>query len=278
MMCASDSQYDLYGVRDPKVFALAKEAGYGESTLPDRIFKVRGGETLQLKTYFDFVQLLAGLPSTDPRWRRVANLLNLRFATMGPSVREMLMESADPTKMSIVENNDALPRALVVNFWSVQPNPNATIERLLSPDFDPYRVTLVDRVPDGWPADRPIPDDASRAPITRLADAGVDRIDYGWNRVDLTARASTRSLLLLNDVFYPGWRATVDGREVPILRANRLFRAVPLPNAGTHKVTFEYRPWQAPAGLAVTALTGVIMAVLALIAWRWRRRGDAYSF
>jgi hypothetical protein len=51
------------------------------------------------------------------------------------------------------------------------------------------------------------------------------------------ARVSTpaRAYLLQREAWYPGWRARVDGLEVPVFRADLLFRAVFLP-PGDHDV------------------------------------------
>jgi uncharacterized membrane protein YfhO len=67
--------------------------------------------------------------------------------------------------------------------------------------------------------------------------------------------------LVLHDTFYPGWKAELDGQEVPIRAANGAFRAVAVP-AGRHEVRFSYRPASVYAG-ATLSLIGVL-AVLAL--------------
>jgi uncharacterized membrane protein YfhO len=46
--------------------------------------------------------------------------------------------------------------------------------------------------------------------------------------------------LVVSDVLLPGWSATLDGKELPMLRADYAFRAVPLP-AGDHEVVMRYR-------------------------------------
>ena len=61
------------------------------------------------------------------------------------------------------------------------------------------------------------------------------------NKVDLQVNAPSSGYLLMADVWYPGWRAWTDGKEIPILRANYLFRALAIP-AGEQEVTIAYQP------------------------------------
>jgi hypothetical protein len=76
-----------------------------------------------------------------------------------------------------------------------------------------------------------------------------DRANYV--RFNLSAEGD--GFLVLSDVWYPGWKARVDGMDTPILRANYLFRAVPVSN-GEHTVEMIYQPPSFLAGLAVTLL------------------------
>jgi hypothetical protein len=68
-------------------------------------------------------------------------------------------------------------------------------------------------------------------------------------------------LLVLRDSYAPRWTAAVDGRPVPVLRANGKNRAAPVP-AGRHRVRFRY----APRGLSAARWTmlGAALAALAL--------------
>jgi uncharacterized membrane protein YfhO len=67
-------------------------------------------------------------------------------------------------------------------------------------------------------------------------------------------------MLVLGDLFYPGWIATVDGRRVSVLRTNDIQRGVVVP-AGRHRVRFTFRPLSFLVGASISAV-----AVLALFA------------
>ncbi len=80
-------------------------------------------------------------------------------------------------------------------------------------------------------------------------------------------------MLVLSDNWYPGWKATVDGRDADVERVDYLFRGVRL-GAGTHTVEFRYEPLSFRIGWIVSliALLGLVAAV-ALGARRRARTG-----
>lgn len=86
------------------------------------------------------------------------------------------------------------------------------------------------------------------------------------NRINLRTTTSDPGYLVIADVWYPGWRAYVDGSSVPILRANYLFKAVPVPS-GEHEVNLGYKPKLFYFGAVISGL--VFFGLLFLIAaWR----------
>jgi len=85
--------------------------------------------------------------------------------------------------------------------------------------------------------------DASRAGYWR---AHVSLAEAGW--------------LVQREAWYPGWRARVDGQDVPVVRADVLYRAVSL-SAGAHDVeiyfesaAFVHGMWVTFGGLVIVAL------------------------
>lgn len=87
---------------------------------------------------------------------------------------------------------------------------------------------------------------------------------YDYNSLDLEVEAPAMGLLYWADGFDPHWRAWVDGKEVPVHRANLAFKAVfVLP--GRHAVRFEYRPTL----LLVTSLLFVVLGFVGAINAVW---------
>jgi hypothetical protein len=65
---------------------------------------------------------------------------------------------------------------------------------------------------------------------------------YRANRVDMHVDASRDAIVILRDLFYPGWSVTVDGRPAPPRRVDTQFRGVDVP-AGMHTVVWRFWPW-----------------------------------
>jgi hypothetical protein len=87
-------------------------------------------------------------------------------------------------------------------------------------------------------------------------------VRYEDTRVEIRTETDGRRLLVLSDVNYPGWTATIDGEPAPILLANYAFRAVSVP-AGTHTVVFRYRPTSVWYGALLSAFScGVVTLLL----------------
>ncbi len=90
-------------------------------------------------------------------------------------------------------------------------------------------------------------------------------------RVGVETTSDGPALLVLNDAYAAGWRATVDGRPAEILPANYMARGVWVP-AGSHRVEFTYRTPGLREGWAVFAAGALALAGWAALARRRARR------
>lgn len=77
-------------------------------------------------------------------------------------------------------------------------------------------------------------------------------------RVTVAVRMETPGLLVLADRWDSGWRAYLDGKEVPIMRANHAVRGVAVP-FGESTVQFRYEPASFAWGLRLCAGAALLM-------------------
>ncbi|MFH0924638.1 MAG: YfhO family protein, partial [bacterium] len=128
---------------------------------------------------------------------------------------------------NLIIDNEALPRAYLVYKANIE---NNNKPRELT--FDPKEVV------------------SSNNP--NLTQKEVVHIsEYGINKINLTTNTITDAYLVLSEVYYPGWRAFIDGREEEVLKANNILRAVSLPK-GNHTVIFKYDPLSFKIGLYIS--------------------------
>jgi uncharacterized membrane protein YfhO len=84
------------------------------------------------------------------------------------------------------------------------------------------------------------------------------------NDVRATFEAYTPGILTLTDSYSPGWQASLNGQEVPILLVDGVFRGVRLDKPGTYKLHYFYRPpyWYLSVVLATFGCLLVLVATL----------------
>jgi uncharacterized membrane protein YfhO len=81
-------------------------------------------------------------------------------------------------------------------------------------------------------------------------------VEYTPNQVRIQTEVPVAGLLILSDLYFPGWQATVDGQPQPVYRADGILRGVQVP-AGHHAILFTFRP--------PLLLLGVMISVAALL-------------
>ena len=79
-------------------------------------------------------------------------------------------------------------------------------------------------------------------------------------------------MLVLSEVYYPAWKAYIDGCPAPIYRADHLLRAIPVP-AGEHTVELRYESWTLRAGMAISLTATAVLVALTLARIRRPRKG-----
>jgi hypothetical protein len=97
----------------------------------------------------------------------------------------------------------------------------------------------------------------------------VISIERGLEALRVEAEARADATLVIEDAWWPGWEARIDGAPASIFRADSLVRAVRWP-AGRHVLEMRYRPPEVRSGVALSALGGALAAVWMVRARRAR--------
>jgi hypothetical protein len=236
------------------LYGLASADGYAQLT-PRYVVDVWGDQQ-RLGLVQTSHQASEGVLETRPPFDRLMSLYNVKYvlspyAMETPRRFELLGHFSG---VHLYRNPDVLPRAFVVGRVRIVGGAAEALSALGARNFDPSEEVIL--------FDHP------GVPLGRGHESSTaDLVDYGTNRVVVQVEAASDGLLVLSDTWYPGWKATIDGRPTKVLRANHALRAVAVP-AGSHEVRFEFRSRSIALGAVVSLVAFAGMGAAAL----WRRK------
>ncbi len=161
---------------------------------------------------------------------------------------------------------DPLGRAWWVPRAAVVENQDRALDRVVGPGFDPERVVIVESPVQeaDWPLENP-----AAEPMAGLASGDgwavgdpLDVANLGPNRRRIPLPPDLdRGWLVLSEAWAPGWRARVDGRSAPVLRANGGIQAVPIVR-DAQVIELRYLPTSFVVGTAISALALILLGLL----------------
>ena len=227
-----------------------------------------GYNPVQPARYWAYVRATNPLPVfynasvlADPTLEDV-RLLGVRYLVVPEGLRPRRLpgtavasDDSSGTGYELIEVPGWEPLASPVPAWRVVDGPREALRAVLEPGFDPAALAVLEQDP-GLPPGAPGP--PGRASLEEATPEDL--------RIRVEAPGPRIVVVRTNHDRY--WQATVDGRSVPLLRADFALLGVPVP-AGRHEVRLRYRdPWIG-RGLALSALAWALLVAAALSA-RWR--------
>lgn len=144
----------------------------------------------------------------------------------------------DRAASRLVRNPDPDPRAWVAHAVEVVADVHEAVARLRAGQDRDHATLLA-------------PSQGFAAASTSASQARAEIVAFAPERVEVDVDTDQPGLLVVGEAWYPGWRATVNGREAPCLQANGWMRAVAVP-AGRSRVVLSYRSRYLPLGLALS--------------------------
>ena len=170
----------------------------------------------------------------------------------------------DQDNVIILRNKNVLPRVWLVAEAEAVDGEEA-LRRIRGESerpFDPSRTALLEIRPENLPA-------LTGGAISASATAKL--VSYEDNRLVVDTRANSASVLVLSEINYPGWVATIDRAKAPIHATDFLLRGVVLP-AGEHRLEMRYTAPAARNGAIISVFSLFVMGGLAIHVLRASRR------
>jgi hypothetical protein len=246
----------FYGNSNRELYQWAKDAAINSILQPFGLFQEHA-IGLNMVRYDAMANLLTRL---DPAHReRLADLMNIRYVVGSAQAPAVLWMNASKG-VQVMERPSAYAKAYLVDRWKGVGKFEEAVLAMMDNSFDPQHEVVIEPQ-----AGQEKPFISTYAGLDAPGD--VQRLRYQWNSVNMTVSAKRQALLVLTDTWFPGWKATVNGKEVPIYLGNGLFRAVPV-QPGNNEVVFRYEPRSFIIGLAISLVTLVLLA-LAGVARVW---------
>jgi hypothetical protein len=202
-----------------------------------------------------------GEPGATDRWRTidVEDSHATAYSFLAGGVQQL-------PPYTLYENRDSFPRVFVVHRARQLGDPAQALRQLKATDS--RREVLLEGARE-WEEMVPPTEEEDRV-------AATIRV-YQPNRVVVETHSARAGYLVLTDVWFPGWRCTVDGEPTRVHRANYLFRATAVP-AGRHQVVFRFDPasYRWGKSISLIALAGVALVSLGCLVRRWWARDPAW--
>jgi hypothetical protein len=211
-----------------------------------------GYHAVKLRLYQDLIE--RQLSQQQPNMA-VLNMLNAKYIIQ--------KDPATGLTQQYQKNEGALGPAWLVNH--IQFVKNADEEMAVLDHFNPKDTALVQEPFKSSIPFTPVPDSTASIQFVKNEN---DLITYNFN-------APTNQFAVFSELYYePGWKATIDGKEAPIVKTDYALRGLAIP-AGKHAIEFKFEPPGYLKGKKITSIFTIVLLLLVaggvFMEWRERR-------
>lgn len=185
---------------------------------------------------------------------QLADILNVKYVLTFDDLNDPNFEKVfQEGQTKVFKNNNAFPRAHLVDEVVKVEDKTAELSKLLDPTFDLRKKAV----------------SADFSFQSEKSAGTVNFINYTDQSFKLASSSDWPGALVVNNIYYPGWIAKIDGKEVEVKKVNYAFQSIIVP-AGAHEVEFQFSPRSFYNGLYVS--TAAIVLSLVTTFYLWRRR------
>lgn len=222
-----------------------------ESIVPDRnqmIYNILD-QDLQIKD---------GYLSIGDKAKKILSLYGIKYLIStakieDPDLKEVYLTHTSPVYF-VYQNHDALPQV----FWPQKITYAQTFEELekilANKDFDPQTTAIL----------------KTKLPKENfdISKSTAKIVETKNNKIIIEANLAANQLLILNDTYYPSWKAFDNGVEKEILVANGNQQAIYL-EKGDHQIEFRFQPESFQKGATVSLISLLFLLLFLLFGIRF---------
>lgn len=95
----------------------------------------------------------------------------------------------------------------------------------------------------------------------RFKNSNIKFLKYGNEENQIRVETKKQGTLFVSDLYYPGWKAYVDGDAVEIHKIEPIFRSIEVP-MGIHEIRFVYKPESFYNGLKISGFSMMVFVGL----------------
>jgi hypothetical protein len=201
-----------------------------------------------------FVPAVQVTPSGTVQLSPIMDMLNVRYVVFRGAPPPNVKPAFSGFDYWAVKNDKALPRVYVPEHIETVADDGSRLKLLSAVGFDARQVAYV-----GSPID---------LPATCHGSAWIE--EETPLRIAVSFDMATSGLLVLADRYDVGWKAYLNGKQVPVLRTNHAIRGVVVP-AGKGTVHFRYEPRSLAIGAKLAGVAVIIWVIWSGVVWRRTR-------
>lgn len=237
-----------------------------DAAMSYKIFSASGYDPAILRNYYEFIVAANKQATYDVQQSDVQipyidthslylDFLNIKyilvpswFDSVGGESARFVLRASDTKKdyWNLYENKNVLPRFFLVPQIEILSNRQEVAAAIRNRQHDVTKTILTDQM---------LQKIEPNCQMQTLLEVNV--ISYRNNSIVLMVDVPCNAFLATSEIFYPGWEATIDGKQVTIMENNLAFRALYVP-AGKHQIVFSYVPKIFYLSFLISISTGVI--------------------
>lgn len=184
----------------------------------------------------------------------ITDLLNIKYVMSFDEITNPKWgKIASEGSTKLYENNNVLPRVFFVQEIVKTDSVEGEIQGMLTEDFNAKLKSFSSEFY------YPKTDTNSEAVVKKFNDQSMTII----------AKTDIQAPLLISNVNYPGWKATINGNSAEIINVNFMFQSLLVP-AGEHTISLKYAPDSFYNGLLISMIS--VFITIAAYIYLWKKK------